>query len=78
MTVCARGSSLSIGREDGDLKFRWTCSFRASTARSKKRTAIRAHGLESRTGTYVRIRPRPRSDAWGLWSSLSQVANAWS
>lgn len=57
MTVCARGSSLQIGREGGDLNFPVDLYMSASHCR------IDEHGgkftltdLNSRNGTYVRIK----------------------
>jgi pSer/pThr/pTyr-binding forkhead associated (FHA) protein len=57
MTVCARGSSLQIGREGGDLNFPMDLYMSGSHCR------IEEHGgkftltdLNSRNGTYVRIK----------------------
>jgi pSer/pThr/pTyr-binding forkhead associated (FHA) protein/ribosomal protein L40E len=57
MTVCARGTSLQIGREGGDLNFPQDLYMSGSHAR------IEEHGgkftltdLNSRNGTYVRIK----------------------
>ena len=57
MTVCARGSSLQIGREDGDLNFPgdvYMSSQHCTVEEKDGKFVLTDHG--SRNGTYVRIR----------------------
>jgi pSer/pThr/pTyr-binding forkhead associated (FHA) protein len=63
MTVCARGSSLQIGREDGDLNFPGDLFMSAKHATVEERDgkfSLTDH--ETRNGTYIRIKTeRPLS-----------------
>jgi pSer/pThr/pTyr-binding forkhead associated (FHA) protein len=57
MTVCARGSSLQIGREDGDLNFPGDIFMSArhcTVEEAEGKFKLTDH--ESRNGTYVRIK----------------------
>jgi len=57
MTVCARGSSLRIGREDGDLNFPgdvYMSANHCSVSEASGKYTLTDHS--SRNGTYVRIK----------------------
>lgn len=57
MTVCARGSSLQIGREGGDLNFPSDLYMSASHCRIDEHSGkFSLTDLSSRNGTYVRIK----------------------
>lgn len=57
MTVCARGSSLQIGREGGDLNFPSDLYMSGSHCRIEERDGkFTLTDLNSRNGTYVRIK----------------------
>jgi pSer/pThr/pTyr-binding forkhead associated (FHA) protein len=57
MTVCARGSSLQIGREGGDLNFPVDLYMSASHCRLEEHSGkFTLTDLNSRNGTYVRIK----------------------
>jgi pSer/pThr/pTyr-binding forkhead associated (FHA) protein len=57
MTVCARGTSLQIGREGGDLNFPVDLYMSASHCRIDEHNAkFTLTDLNSRNGTYVRIK----------------------
>lgn len=57
MTVCARGSSLQIGREGGDLNFPSDLYMSASHCRLEDTgSALVLTDLSSRNGTYVRLK----------------------
>jgi pSer/pThr/pTyr-binding forkhead associated (FHA) protein len=57
MTVCARGSSLQIGREGGDLNFPMDLYMSGSHCRIEESGGkFTLTDLNSRNGTYVRIK----------------------
>jgi hypothetical protein len=57
MTVCARGSTLQIGREDGDLNFPGDVFMSAKHCSVEERDGkYFLTDLDSRNGTYVRIK----------------------
>ena len=57
MVVCARGSSLQIGREGGDLNFPGDLYMSASHCKIEERAGKFAlTDLNSRNGTYIRIK----------------------
>ncbi len=57
MTVCARGSSLQIGREGGDLNFPMDLYMSGSHCRIEEHSGkFTLTDLNSRNGTYVRIK----------------------
>lgn len=57
MTVCARGSSLQIGREGGDLNFPVDLYMSGSHCRiEEKEGRFTLTDMSSRNGTYVRIK----------------------
>lgn len=57
MTVCARGTSLQIGREGGDLNFPVDLYMSASHCRLEERGGkFSLTDLNSRNGTYVRVK----------------------
>ena len=57
MMVCARGTSLQIGREGGDLNFPGDLYMSGSHCRIEEPTASsRITDLNSRNGTYIRLK----------------------
>ncbi len=57
MTVCARGSTLDIGREDGDLNFPgdvYMSAKHCTVEETDGKYVLTDHG--SRNGTYVRLK----------------------
>lgn len=57
MTVCARGTTLQIGREDGDLNFPGDLFMSAKHCTVEERDGkFLLTDLDSRNGTYVRIK----------------------
>jgi pSer/pThr/pTyr-binding forkhead associated (FHA) protein len=57
MTVCARGSSLQIGREGGDLNFPSDLYMSAAHCKIEEMAGkFSLHDMNSRNGTYVRLK----------------------
>ncbi|MGC4093586.1 MAG: FHA domain-containing protein [Polyangiaceae bacterium] len=72
MTVCARGNSLSIGREDGDSTSPATSSCPASSAASKRKTAVsRSPTTTPRTAPTCASKPKSRCPKATTSSSAS-------
>jgi pSer/pThr/pTyr-binding forkhead associated (FHA) protein len=66
MTVCARGPSLQIGREGGDLNFPSDLYMSASHCRLEDQGGkLMLTDLNSRNGSYVRLGPAERELAHG-------------
>jgi predicted component of type VI protein secretion system len=57
MTICARGNSLQIGREDGDLNFPGDMFMSAKHATVEEKDGkFLLTDFDSRNGTYLRLK----------------------